>query len=214
MGYISENGKENGPPDLTQKMLQMAEDIAIQNMSMPPKKIHLQVLKDMEMKHNVFRSASNTKIINRIKNARTRMNGNDIFRTIESENLSKMKNSNLFFLHFNLSFPNEYDGKLERILGFGNPALFRCLGGNRRIFIDGTFKIVPKPFYQCLIVMVFNKQTDSFVLVFYILLTSKLNKFIGLFVENHNYQALIKWFRNDLEGSVNEDSSIPTETTK
>ena len=78
-------------------MLQMAEDIALQNMSMPPKKIHLHVLQDMEIKFNVLCGASNTKIINRIKNARTRMNGNDIFRTIESENLSKMKNSNFFF---------------------------------------------------------------------------------------------------------------------
>ena len=38
MGFINETDKENGPPDLTQKMLQMAEDIALQNMSMPPKK--------------------------------------------------------------------------------------------------------------------------------------------------------------------------------
>ena len=94
------------------------------------------------------------------------------FCTIESENLSKMKNCNFFFLQFNLSFPNEYNGKLERILGFGKPS-FRCLGGNGRIFIDGTFKIVPKPLYQCLIIMVFDKQTDSFVPVFYVLMTSK-----------------------------------------
>ena len=101
------------------------------------------------------------------------MNGNDIFCTVEGENLSKVKNSNHYFLHFNLSFPNEYDGKFEWVLGFGNPALFCCLGGNGRIFIDGTFKIVPKPFYQCLIRMVFDEQTDSFVPVFYILLTFK-----------------------------------------
>ena len=173
LGLISETTDENGPPDLSEKMLQMAEDIALKNMSMPPKKIHLQVLQDMEMKHNVFRGATNTKIINRIKNARTRMNGNDVFRIIESENLAVVKDSNQFFLHFNVSYPNEDSKKYEKILGFGNPALFRCLGGNDRIFIDGTFKIVPKPFYQCLIIMVFDEQTDAFVPVFYILLTSK-----------------------------------------
>ena len=62
---------------------------------------------------------------------------------------------------------------MERIIGFGNPSLIRVLGGNKRVFIDGTFKIVPKPFYQCLIIMVFDEQTDSFVPVFYVLLTSK-----------------------------------------
>ena len=35
--FINDTDKENGPPDLTQKMLQMTEDIALQNMSMPPK---------------------------------------------------------------------------------------------------------------------------------------------------------------------------------
>ena len=58
-------------------------------------------------------------------------------------------------------------------MGFRNPPLFRTFGGNKQVFIDGTFKIVPKPFYQCLIIMVFDEQTDSFVPCFYILLTSK-----------------------------------------
>ena len=46
----------------------------------------------------------------------------------------------------------------------------------QKVFIDGTFKIVPKQFYQCLIVMVFDNQTDVYVPVFYILLTSKTEK--------------------------------------
>ena len=59
------------------------------------------------------------------------------------------------------------------MIGFGNPSLFRLFGGNSKVFIDGTFSIVPKHFYQCLIIMVFGKQTDSFVPVFYVLLTAK-----------------------------------------
>ena len=69
--------------------------------------------------------------------------------------------------------------KLERVIGFDNPALFLCFGANQKVFIDGTFRIVPKPFYQCLIVMVFNNQTNAYVPVFYILLTSKIEKNYG-----------------------------------
>ena len=39
--------------------------------------------------------------------------------------------------------------------------------------IDGAFKFVPKPFYQCLIIMVFDDQTDAYVPVFSLLMTSK-----------------------------------------
>ena len=38
------------------------------------------------------------------------------------------------------------------------------------------FKLFPKPFYQCLIVMVFHDQADAYVLVFYIPFTSKIIK--------------------------------------
>ena len=78
-------------------MLERAEEIALKNLSMPPKIIHLQVLQEMEMKYSIFKGASNTKIILRIKNSRSKLNGNDIYRTIEMENLAKVKNSNLFF---------------------------------------------------------------------------------------------------------------------
>ena len=129
MGFVNETDKENCPPDLTQKMLKMAEHIALQNMSMPPKKIHLQVLQDMEMKYNVFRGASNTKIINRIKNTRKRMNGHDIFRTIESENLSKMKNSNLFFYNLISRCLMSTTGNLKGFLGLAILPYFVVLVG-------------------------------------------------------------------------------------
>ena len=97
MGFIKDDDKENSPPDLTQVMLERAEEIALKNLSMQPKKIHLQVLQEMEMKYTIFKGASNTKIISRIKNSRSKLNGNDIYRTIEMDNLAKVKNSNLFF---------------------------------------------------------------------------------------------------------------------
>ena len=101
----------------------------------------------------------------------------------------------IIFLQFNLTFPSSFTGKLERVIGFGSPALFQCIGGNQKVFINGTFKIVPKPFYQCLIVMVFDNQTDVYVSVFYILLTSKTEKIICDFekgLHNANLEAFPK----------------------
>ena len=49
------------------------------------------------------------------------LNGNDVYQTIESDIVAKIKNSNLFFLQFNATFSNEYDGKLEWMIGIGNP---------------------------------------------------------------------------------------------
>ena len=63
----------------------------------------------------------------------------------------KMNSSGTIFdvkgKHADSCYAKAEAGKLERVIGFRNPALFRCFGGNQKVFIDGTFKIVPKPFY-------------------------------------------------------------------
>jgi len=97
LGLLKAEDKENIIPNLIHQMLERAEELALENISEQPKKIHLQILKETEMKHPIFKGASSAKIINRIKNSRTKMNGNDIFRTIEMNHLSKMKDSTNFF---------------------------------------------------------------------------------------------------------------------
>ena len=72
LGYVNENEKENSLINLTQKMLDRAESLALENLSMQPKKIALQVLQETEMNHQIFKSASNCKIVNRMKNSRTK----------------------------------------------------------------------------------------------------------------------------------------------
>ena len=49
MGFIEEDENENSPPDLSQVMLERAEEIILKNLSIQPKKIHLQVPQEMEM---------------------------------------------------------------------------------------------------------------------------------------------------------------------
>ena len=74
-------------------------------------------------------------------------------------------------MQFNVTFPNEIvDGKLERIFQFWNHPLFLFFWSQLKKFIDGTFKICPRPYYQWLIFMLIEEQTDAFIPVFHVLL--------------------------------------------
>ena len=44
------------------------------------------------------------------------------------------------------------------------------------MFVDATFAIVPHPFYQCLIIMVFDARLRIFIPVAWILMTGKTNE--------------------------------------
>ena len=96
-----------------------------------------------------------------------------MFRELESAPLSMVQNILHFFLQFNLSIPDIKTKKMHRILVYENPSLFGTLSGNVQIYIDGTFNIVPHPFCQCLIIMVYDIQTTVYVPVMYMLMTGK-----------------------------------------
>jgi hypothetical protein len=65
-------------------------------------------------------------------------------------------------------------GQLERMMIWGNPDLMNIMSSpGLHLFIDCTFKCVPRGFFQCLIIMVFDSRTDVYVPVFYALLQSK-----------------------------------------
>ena len=160
--------------DWTVYMLQLASDVALKNRAFPPKKVCEIVFAQMKKKNgSVWRGATENQVMNKCRNVRAKLNGSDVFRTVESPEFSRIDGTNHFLLQFNLSVPG--DGKtdqLDRIMGFGHPALFGLLSGNN-LYVDATFKIVPKPFYQCLIIMVLDTQTDAYVPVLYVLMTGK-----------------------------------------
>jgi hypothetical protein len=66
------------------------------------------------------------------------------------------------------------DGAPEQIVGFAHPDLvFDCIGVPQDLFIDCTFKCVPKGFAQCLILMIYSHQHGMYVPIFYVLMTCK-----------------------------------------
>ena len=89
-----------------------------------------------------------------------------------------MKNSNKFFLQFNCSIADDTKEQttIERIMGFGNPYLFYYMTNSKHLFIDATFSIAPKPFYQCLVVMLFDETLQIYIPILYILMTNKSQK--------------------------------------
>eukprot|EP00956_Cyclotella_meneghiniana_P009729 scaffold13469_cov37-Cyclotella_meneghiniana.AAC.1 len=64
--------------------------------------------------------------------------------------------------------------QLTKYMIFGNPVLFTLLAARALdLFIDATFSMTPHPFYQVLIIMVHDCQTDLYVPVIYALMTHK-----------------------------------------
>ena len=60
---------------------------------------------------------------------------------------------------------------------FANPYLLGLLTGLVDIFIDATFSpCTPNPFYQCLIIMVYDSQTSAYIPVIYALMTHKVTE--------------------------------------
>jgi hypothetical protein len=101
------------------------------------------------------------------------MNGGDIYRTIERPPYNQVAvDDHRLFLQFN--HMTQRDGQLFRVMGWAHPTLKLLLKAqSSSLFFDGTFKCVPLPFMQCLILMVYDNTTDLYVPVFYMLVEKK-----------------------------------------
>ncbi|OQR86158.1 putative cleavage induced protein [Achlya hypogyna] len=61
-------------------------------------------------------------------------------------------------------------------MGFAHPSLVSKLKySGLSLFIDGTFRVCPKPFVQCVIVMMYNPAYDSYLPVISVLMDAKDN---------------------------------------
>ena len=150
-----------------------AEGMAIEFMALSALDIWKKLELEVSAKYPVWSGINDVQVKAIVKNTRHREYGTDMFVKLETDEVSMMKDSDRWFLQFNCLLTDPKDGKRSRMVGFANPRLIGLLNGNVQIYIDGTFKVCPFPFYQCLIVMVYNGQTDSYVPIFYILLQGK-----------------------------------------
>ena len=91
--------------------------------------------------------------------------------------------SNFNFLQ---SFYCRYSEKEKnlKMLTCGNTKLFFVLRGNLQFFIDGSFRIAPKPCFQLLAAMVFSKQAGVCAPVICVLVPGK---------EENDYYSALHW---------------------
>jgi len=110
----------------------------------------------------------------RVNCVRAKRSGNsDFFRIIEQPLLAHLTpEDNRNYLQFNIL--RSLEGELVRITGWANPDLMNYLKYPQTdVYIDGTFKCVPHPYYQCVIIMVYDIPLNYYIPVFYILTTHK-----------------------------------------
>jgi hypothetical protein len=107
--------------------------------------------------------------------------GNTISTIENTPDYNKMTDQDRPFLHCSACFPHpkKPDTNMQMMI-FANPYLLGLLKGLVDIFIDATFSpCTPNPFYQCLIIMVYDSQTSSYIPVIYALMTHKVTELYG-----------------------------------
>ena len=66
LGYIQPPDPQDDdletPHDMTEFMLKRAKEIVLEDISIQPKTVHLKVLQEVQLKHKVFKGASDQKI--------------------------------------------------------------------------------------------------------------------------------------------------------
>jgi hypothetical protein len=162
--------------DVVEWMTEMVDDLALKDYSLPVKNIYDHVLQKVFEKYGdvAIAGLSKDQIRHRVSYIRSKSTGNaDVFRALELPNLSQVSaDDHRLILKFNNI--REIEGELIRVTGFAHPdLLYYLLYPGINLYIDGTFRCVPKPYYQCLIIMVYDHASNLYLPVFYVLTTKK-----------------------------------------
>ena len=134
----------------------MVDDVVLKNLFTILSSAYQTIKKYFDEKYHTYNTLNNKQVISRAKNTRVKINSNDIFRTIELGSILKLEDANSWFLLFNHSILDPKTDIMERIIGFGNPALFGLLSGKIDLHVNTSFYVVLKPFYQMLVIIAYD----------------------------------------------------------
>ncbi len=145
-------------------------------------------------------------VMRHVWQTRTELGMGDTISTFEN-NLEylQMNNAEWSFLRFSATLPVPGDEKDHmHYMIFCNPELIRLLKMPQvDLFIDATFDCCPHPFYQCLIIMVYDPTTSYYVPVLYCLMTRKNEhlyyEVFHRIVCEADWQLEVKTFTTDFE---------------
>ncbi|KAK1930035.1 hypothetical protein P3T76_014532 [Phytophthora citrophthora] len=161
-----------GPPvDMSQQMADETDKLAVIHISHPAPEIWDMIREEFTAPGKITRGLSREQVIFRVYRARHNHFGGSIYGQVEVPPLSLARDGSNFF-QFNFTFPGETGP--DRLIGWGHPALVRLLTyDNVSLFLDATFRCVPASFYQCIVVMVYDRGSRCFVPCVTILSTTK-----------------------------------------
>ncbi|POM69289.1 Hypothetical protein PHPALM_14436 [Phytophthora palmivora] len=161
--------------DVRSEMRAALQAACLSNLSTPPGMIWERIMSSLREAYPnaTLSTIGRTPGISIIKYTRAQVTGSDTLRAIELAPMRNVAEDDVRpFLQF--SVVHTMGCAQHRCLGFGHPDLIRLLRySGTTLFIDCTFKMVPKPFYQCLIVMVRDPDVDLYVPAMYVLMDSK-----------------------------------------
>lgn len=194
--------------DVTEDMKQMATDLALKNLSMHPTAVWDAVKKAMHEKQASWTGLHRQQVMNFVNRVRSDIGGKDKIKTLEDDpKYRDLPNSNPFLqFHGWLPHPDKID-EICRYMIFANPVLLSLLlSKGLDIFIDATFAMTPLPFYQVLIVMVYDYQTELYVPVIYALMTHKIEllywRVLSELITLSNWKMNVQYYTSDFEKAI------------
>ena len=114
--------------------------------------------------------------VNLVKNTKAGMNFGDKISTVEnSREYNRDPVTNMPFMQVSMRCPNPDPQEDHlKIMIFANHELLGLLKLRQLdVYVDATFNCVPHPFTQCLIFMIYHRETSSYVPIVYALMNSK-----------------------------------------
>ncbi|KAG2765653.1 hypothetical protein Pcac1_g22868 [Phytophthora cactorum] len=177
IGHTCDKDVKQAPTltDVRAEMRAYLQEACLANLSHLPSLIWERVMASLREAHpdDALNTIPRLPSISIIKYTRAQATGSDAFRAIESVPTRNVaEDDRRPFLQFNVV--HIVGCGQHRYVGFGHPDLVRLLRySSSAIFIDGTFKMAPRPFTQCLIVMVKDPGVNVYVPAMYVLMTSK-----------------------------------------
>ena len=167
--------------EVTQEMKMKTEELSFfpGNRSKLPSTIWLEVKSFFNEKYSGnWYGLQEHQVVEMVRKCRSKLGHGNSISTLENVmDYSKMPSKDRPFLHHSMCSPHpEKCDVMMRLMIFANPALLGHLNGVVDLFIDATFSCVPAPFYQCLIIMVFDHSTSHYLPVIYALMMHKVQE--------------------------------------
>lgn len=177
---VSETNDTRCVLDVREEMFELAKIRSTIRLSKSAKELWREIDEEISEKYARLEKpickARKDKLVNFISNQRRDIGVADVYRVLETEDHATVgEDDRRPFLLFNFSFarnnPKNEEFQMCRILLWAHPDLMPILR-RRKIacFLDGTFRCVPQPFRQCMILMAYDDETELYIPIIFSLL--------------------------------------------